>query len=116
MPQSNQTYNDGLVTIYGISNAGELGNAPEPVLAKKVSLRYEERTVGVTRYYAALQANAMVDMVLRCQRAPAVSPQDVAVLHDGRQYRITLVQIPRDAQPPSMDLTLERMEAHYELP
>lgn len=116
MPKSQQTYNDGLLTVYAVENAGEAGCAPAPVFAKKAVLRYEERTVGVTRYYAALQANVMVDLVLRCPRAPVVSPRDVAVLHNGRQYRITLIQYPRDVIPPSMDLTLERLEEDYAMP
>lgn len=109
-----QTYNDGVVRLYRADNAAAPGHAPmeRPVLRGK--LRYEDRTVGVTRHYAAMQAHERIDLVLRCPRCP-VSALDVAVPNDGRQYRITLVQHPRDVEPPSMDLTLQRLEMDYDL-
>ena len=104
-----------MVRLYTVENAAELGDAPKERLTLRHSLRYEERTVGVTRHYAAMQANDRVDMVLRCQRVP-VSALDVAIPNDGRQYRITLIQHPKDVEPPCMDLTLRRLEMDYELP
>lgn len=110
-----QTYNDGVVRLYRVSDAAAPGCAPveRPVLRGR--LRYEERTVGVTRHYAAMQARDRIDLVLRCPRFP-VSALDVAVPNDGRQYRVTLVQHPKDVEPPCMDLTLQRLEMDYELP
>ena len=109
-----QSYSDGLVRIYSVANAAASGNAPKECLTHRCSLRYEERTVGVTRHYAAMQANDRVDRVLRVPLRP-VSALDVAVPNDGRQYRITLVQRPRDVEPPCLDLTLRRLELDYEL-
>ena len=110
-----QSYSDGLVRIYSVSNDAVPGDAPKEHLTYRCSLRYEERTVGVTRHYAALQANDRIDIVLRCQRVP-LSALDIAVPNDGKQYRITLIQHPRDVEPPCMDLTLRRLEMDYELP
>ena len=59
----------------------------------------------------------ILDLLLRCPCRPEVSTQDVAVpTLDGRQYRITLVQVPEDIHPPVMDLTLERLERDYDMP
>ena len=110
-----QSYGDGLVRIYSVTNEAAPGDAPKGRLAPRHSLRYEERTVGVTRHYAALQANDRIDMVIRCQRVP-LSALDIAVPNDGKQYRITLIQKPQGVEPPSMDLTLRRLEMEYELP
>ena len=115
MSRNIQSYPDGMVRLYTVENAAEPGDAPKERLALRHSLRYEERTVGVTRHYAAMQANDRVDMVLRCQRVP-VSALDVAIPNDGKQYRITLIQHPKDVEPPCMDLTLRRLEMDYELP
>lgn len=115
MSSNIQSYCDGLVRLYTVKNAAAPGAAPIEKLTLRHSLRYEERTVGFTRYYVAKQANDRMDLVLRCQRVPA-SALDVAVPNDGKQYRITLIQYPRDVEPPSMDLTLRRLEMDYELP
>lgn len=99
--------------IYTVTNTAEDGAKPVETLTLAQTLRYHERTVGLSRYYEALQANVKVQHVLRCPRLESVSAQDVAVPNDGRQYRIVQVQYPEDVQPPVMDLTLEALEAEY---
>ena len=56
-----------------------------------------------------------VERVIRVQNRPAISPQCVAVTEDGTQYGIELVQQTDDAFPPSVDLTLTRIEQKYEV-
>lgn len=83
----------------------------------KGKLRFHRRTVGVQRQYLAAQAHAKVDYLLRCPYVPAITVLDVAVpTIDNKQYRITAIQVPEDIRPPVMDLTLERLEADYDLP
>ncbi len=109
-------FNDGLVTVYRVENQAAPGDKPVERLVRKVVLRYRRRTVGIQRHYAALNAGAKVDLLLRVPFHRSVSAQDVAVpTADGRQYRITLVQAPEDVTPPVMDLTLERLERNYDL-
>jgi len=86
---------------------------PTEGITLKQTLRYHERTVGLTRYFAALQANIKVQYVLRCPRLRDVSAQDVAIPNDGRQYRIVQVQYPENVDPPVMDLTLEEVVTEY---
>ena len=50
-----QTFNDGVVKIYSVRDESELGEAPEPILTLKCTLRFKRRTVGVKRYWAAKQ-------------------------------------------------------------
>lgn len=101
-----QSYTDGVVTIYAVSD-GAAGRLPQPVLTKKLRLDYQERTLGVQRYYAAAQNQIKAERVLRVPRGPVeITSQDVAVTEDGRRYRIDLVQKAKDTWPASLDLTL----------
>ena len=107
-----QSFNDGTVRVYAVKNASEPGNLPVEELELKHELRYCERTVGIKRYYAALQANVQIDRVLRCNRREDVSTQDVAIVN-GCNYVIGQVQYPQDVLPPCMDLSLKRVEKVY---
>lgn len=122
MPQKQiqpQTFNDGVASIYSVSNIAPPGGMPKEGLKLKIgSLRYKERTVGMSRYWAAMQANVRVDMVIRVPCAPvrltAISTQDVVIPVDGEQYRIVQIQKPEDMYPPVMDLSLERLVKKYD--
>ena len=106
---------DGLVRIYRVDNTAATGDAPVEALTLKACLRYAERTVGIGRFYAALQNNVDVKYVLRCRRIREVTTQDVAVpTVDGKQYKIVQIQYPEGIEPPVMDLSLERLDADYE--
>lgn len=111
-----QPFNSGVVDIYRVTDAGEPGYAPVPRLERRVRLHYEELKLGLIRFYGAKQAQVKVEKVLRVPRRPEVSPQDVAVTQDGKQYRIELVQLAAGVYPPSLDLTLGTVEQIYELP
>ena len=115
MQKKQQTFNDGVVTFFSVSNTAAAGAMPNETLTFKQSLHYEERTVGITRYYAAKQANARVDYVLRCQKRREISTQEVAVPNDGEQYKIIQIQYPDVQGIPVMDLTLEEVTAKYDI-
>jgi SPP1 family predicted phage head-tail adaptor len=104
---------DGIVRIYSVGNSAAPGKMPVKLLTQKLELRYYERTVGLTRFYTAMQANVNVKYVLRCPYRPEVSAQDIAVPNDGKQYRIRLVQRIEDSAPLVMDLTLEGLREVY---
>lgn len=104
-----QTFNDGVVRIYGVQNAAQNGDLPREQLTLKETLRVHRRTVGMRRYYAAMQANEQIDAVLRCPYRASVCAQDIA-RWNGKQYRVMLVQYPEDVAPPVMDLTLTKVE------
>lgn len=110
-----QNYNDGLVQIFAVSNAAPPGRMPVEQLTPKIKLRYEERSLGLQRYYSGKQNQVEVERVIRTPRRREVSSQDVAVTEDGTQYRIDLVQPVKDTYPPSMDLTLSRIDQNYDV-
>ena len=110
-----QSYRDGVVRIYTVADAASPGYQPKPTLTLAETLRYEERSVGLQRYYSGRQNQVEVSRVIRTMRRLAVNPQCVAVTEDGIQYGISLVQYPSDVWPVSMDLTLSKIEQKYEV-
>lgn len=110
--QVTQSYNDGVVTVYAVTDSAQPGCQPRPTLVRpaKAVLRYEEQRLGIQRYYDARQNQVEVERVLRTPRTGYITNQDVAVTEDGRQYRIDMVQTVEGIYPPSQDLTLARYE------
>lgn len=104
-----QTYGDGIVTIYRLEDTAKPGYFPKPEPVEEARLRYEERRLGLTRYYAAKQVNVDVERVLRVPRVGNVAVQDIAVTEDGQEYRIDLIQTVDGVFPPSLDLTLAKV-------
>lgn len=104
-----QTYGDGIVTIYRLKNTAKPGYFPNPKLVEVARLRYEERRLGLTRYYDAKQVNVDVERVLRVPRGGKTAAQDIAVTEDGQEYRIDLIQTVDGVFPPSLDLTLAKV-------
>ena len=105
-----QSYNDGIVIIYDISDTAQAGRAPAEELTAKVSLRYAEQKLGLTRYYQSKQVQIEAERVLRVPKgAVAITNQDAARTEDGSLYRITLVQEVSDVYPKALDLTLSRI-------
>lgn len=111
-----QSYRDGVVRIYTVTDGARPGYQPRPVLTLAETLFYEERRVGLQRYYTSKQAQVQVERVIRTQLRPSVNPQCVAVTEDQVQYGIDLVQQITDVYPASMDLTLTKIEQKYEVP
>lgn len=102
-----QRYNDGLVTIYAETDGATNGHLPAPSLTPVVTLAYQERKLGIKRYYDARQNQIHVERVIRVQRSTvSITNQEIAETEDGKKYRIDLIQAVPDVYPPSVDLTL----------
>lgn len=110
-----QPYPDGVVTVCRVEDVAKPGFQPVKRLAPKERLLYQERSLGLSRYYAGRQNQVEIQRVIRTPYRPEVSSQDVAVTQDGQQYRIDLVQRVQDVYPPSMDLTLAKVEQRWEV-
>ena len=105
-----QSYNDGVVTVYAVTDSAQPGYQPVEQLTEKIKLRYEEQRLGLQRYYDAMQNQIQVERVIRVPRAEQITSQDVAETEDGRRYRIDLVQTVDGVWPPSQDLTLVKYQ------
>ena len=113
LSRKRQSFPDGVVKIYKVADIAQPGDMPQEGLVLQESLRYKERTVGLTRFYAAMQNNVQVAFVLRCPEVRSVSTSEVAVNRDGVQFEIKQVQYPEDIEPPVMDITLEKLGEPY---
>ena len=112
-----ESFNGGVVSLYKVTDLALPGDLPVEGLVLKQTLRYKERTVGMTRYFAAMQNNIKVDFVIRCPEVRGLSEKNtdilVAILIDGQQYKVMQIQYIEDAEPKSMDLSLERLGSDY---
>lgn len=110
-PDVAERYNDGVVQIYAVSDSATAGYLPEETLTEKAKLDYQERKLGIKRYYEAKQNQIHAERVIRVQRPPeGITNQDAAQTEDGVYYRIDLVQSVPDIWPASLDLTLVRYD------
>ena len=102
-----QDFNDGLLTVYRVSDQATPGYQPAEKLTELVRLPYAQRKLGLYRYYAARQEQTRVQRVLRVPEPSAkISNLDKVITEDGTEYRIDLVQPVPDVWPKSLDLTL----------
>lgn len=109
-----QQYNDGVVNIYTVTDSADPGYQLKQELTLKFTLAFEERALGINRLYLSRQNQAEIKRVIRVQRIP-ISSQDVAITHDGQQYRVDTVQAVQDVYPPSLDLSLRAVEQNFEV-
>ena len=109
-----QCYNDGIANVFTVSNGAAPGYQPIERLTPKISLHYEERKLGLQRYYEGLQNQIRAERVIRVPHAGGVTSQDVVIDERGREYRVDLVQFVPDVYPLSDDLTLVRFRQRPE--
>lgn len=105
-----QTFNDGIVTIFEVTDTARPGYQPEETPKAKGILRYSEQRLGIQRYYAGKQNQIDIQRVIRVPKATGITNQDIAVTESGEKYRIDLVQSVQNVWPECMDLTLKRYE------
>lgn len=102
-----QDFNDGMLTVYRVTDEAQPGYLPQEKLTKVVSLPYARRKVGLYRYYQAKQEQTRVQKVLRVpEPAQKIKRLNKVITEDGEEYRIDLVQTVPDVYPESLDLTL----------
>lgn len=106
-------FNDGSASLYRVDNIANPGDKPKEGLVLKVHLHFGEMSVGVQRYYQAMEAKVRIDRLIRTPMFRDVSTQDVCVI-DGKQYRILQGQHIKKTRPPSSVWTLQRLEHDYD--
>lgn len=108
---------DGTLRIYSLENKAAPGEMPREMLVPKIKedLYYEDRVIGVTRFYAAKGADQQISKLVRIWAVPVEIGNYVVA--DGRdQYRIDVIQPGRDDEGLKVvDLTLVREENHYDV-
>lgn len=103
---------DRTVTIYDVAGGSVLGRKLVP---PGVSHYCARRTVGLRRYYTALQLGDQTDEVLELPNRDDIRPTQIAVTN-GEQFRILQVQHENDKDGlPVTVLSLSRLEELYDL-
>lgn len=116
-----EVFNDGMIKIYTLQDTAEPGDMPKERLVYRSEHFFAERYIGITRYYAARQYMALgpaeqIDKLVRIWQDKGIRTDMYAVLEDGEQYRITLVQHTVDDDGLGVsDLTLTRVGELYEI-
>lgn len=108
----------GTLTVWRGTNTSPAGSMPVLKYAQIWGSYYADRTIGIQRYYTAMQHDSRVDAMVRVQRTYELWPaSDRIVLspfshEDGSVYRIIQLQQVLDVDGlPVTDLTLERDDA-----
>lgn len=82
---------NGTLYICDLTNKAENGLMPHQVLTIKSKYWFERRTIGVTRQYQAKGVNEQVDLLVRIAPDHNINIGQYAVLGNGEQFRITMV-------------------------
>lgn len=109
------TYDDGIVEIYAIQSGKDASGKPVKGLRLKERFYFGYDVLGINRYYTALQANQQIDAVLNTPGWNDVSAgKDIAVLEDGSQYTVQMVQKMLDEDGLRITkLSIERLTKSY---
>lgn len=86
------TFDDGILTICAVRDISEPGMKPKLTLAEKERFYFGYDTLGLTRYYTALQANQQIEAVVNIPGWSDISTLDICVMENGLRYRIRLIQ------------------------
>ena len=110
------TFDDGILNIYDIQNLAQQGDKPRMGLVLKSTHFFGFDTVGYNRYYAALKTNEQIDGVIRIWQDRTITNQNICVLEDNLQYKISLIQHTKDDDGVDVTkLTLTRIDEKYEI-
>ena len=107
----------GELTVWRGTNSAPAGGMPAMDYTQVWGSCYENRTIGVTRYYTAQQHGDRADVMVRVPRTYVISPAEDRIIlnpydhRDGNAYRVTQKQDVLDENGlPATDLTMERDE------
>lgn len=111
------TFDDGILTVWNVENTAQPGEKPVYGLTEKAQYYFGYDTLGINRYYTALQADQQISAVVIVPGWGDIKVTDVVSMEDGTQYVIQMVQAAKDENGLRiMRLSLERVKQDYELP
>lgn len=104
-----QTFNDGVLKVFEVTNNATSGDMPSEQLTEKCKLPFEYRRIGYHRQFEAMQVGQQIDLVIRTPYRNEITTKHLIRI-DGITYRIVLIERSVFEMPPVMDITLCRME------
>ena len=113
------TFDDGILTVYRPANTAGAGDKPVPGLSVCGRFYYGFQSIGITRYYTAMQAGQDVSAVVCVPGWNDIQVNDIIVRDEApdRQYRAEMVQPETDEFGLRVDrITLGVITIAYDLP
>lgn len=111
------TFDDGILTVYRPQNTAGPGDKPQPGLTFRGRYYYSISSLGVTRYYAAMQAGQDVAAVVAVPGWSDIMTNDIVVLDDGQKYGAEMVQPETDEFGLRITrITLGVLSVDYQIP
>lgn len=117
------TFDDGIVGVYELTKIKIPGKMPTDGLTEKERFYFGYETLGINRYYTALQANQSIEAVLSIPgwntikantHIAIIADADGVIDADSAQYRIVMVQPTTDEDGLRITrLSLERLGENY---
>lgn len=102
-------YNDGYLIIRHRELKEYDGWEPKYDISETEKIRFQERTVGVTRYYSALHADQHLEIVVRIPMRPIDEDDDFILFNNryqGEEFSVLQYQVPSDVYPKVLDISL----------
>lgn len=90
-----QTYNDGVASVYSIRNRSAPGNTPVNELTLKCTLRFNNKVIGVKRFWEAKSKNIDINKLIRVPFNNLLNGTEIIVI-DDKQFEIKQFQIVYD--------------------
>lgn len=109
------TFDDGILTIYKTENIANPGNKPVIGLIEKNQAYFGFETIGINRYYTALQAKQQIDTLVHIWQDRGIAANDICILESGKQYRIVMVQHMDNDGLRITKLSMERLVEEYDM-
>lgn len=90
------TFDDGIVKVYEKINRAGKGELPKPVLSLKAWHYFSYGVLGYGRYYEAKRLDEQLEDVINIERNRQIHVDDIVILEDGTQCRISTVKHVKD--------------------
>ena len=113
------TFDDGILSVYRPENTAGPGDKPRPGLTLCGRWYYGFGTIGITRYYTAMQAGQDVSAVVTVPGWNDIQVNDIVILDEqpGRRYLAEMVQPETDGFGLRVQrLTLGVLGVDYKIP
>lgn len=107
-------FTDGIAALYRVQNTAQPGDMPQESLILLHTAQFNYEKLANRENYTAMQRYAEREQVVRISLHLDISVHDAAVI-SGLQYSIRAVEHDKQTLPPSTLLTLQRLEADYDI-
>lgn len=111
------TFNDGTISVYTIENIASAGDKPKEGLIYNGFFFFGYATLGINRYYTALQAHQQIESVINIPEHNRFEVEKtVVIMEDDTQFRVMMCQTFEEEDGfRYTTLSLERITEDYDI-